>query len=169
MDSDGPTQADAYVIEGNRDALDRLTWIYLKLLVARDHLEATRKQVSQADLERRIDQREGALADPAQTSGSLRESQQATLKLLQQRLLNLARSRRTLEEVASDLERIEAQVDLVLDSAGLHGPAEVLPGTIELASQLLVGEGDYGESGAAVSALDEVYRARGAAAQKQSA
>jgi len=163
-------QADGYVIAGNQDALDRLTWIYLKLLLARDHLEATPSQSQRAEIERRIADLQASLAtapansaaaaDTEPASGSLRESQRATLQLLQQRLANLARTRQTAAEIGSDLERIEAQVDLVLDNANLHGQSEVLPGTIELASQLLVEDVDYGESGDAVSALDEVYRAR---------
>jgi hypothetical protein len=168
-------QADAWVIEGNRDALDRLGWIYLKLLIARDHLQATEAQVNRTEIERRIADLEKALADPARPAApagaALRESQQATLKLLRQRLASLARSGQTREEVESGLERIEAQVDLVLDDARLHGPSEVAPGTIELASQLLIGDVDYGESGDAVSALDEAYLAdrprRAAAAQQQ--
>ena len=162
-------QADAYVIEGNRDALDRLTWIYLKLLVARDHLQATSAQTKPEELKRRIADLETATAGVAgepgavPASASLRDSQQATLKLLRQRLANLARCEQTLQEVDSDLERVEAQIDLVRENASLHGQGDSLPGipgNIELASQLLVGDVDFGDSGAAVSALDEVYRAR---------
>jgi hypothetical protein len=158
----GEAQADAYVVDGNRDALDRLIWIYLKLLVGRDHLEVTRAETHADELSRRIADLEKATAEgggvPA--SASLRESQQATLKLLKQRLANLARCDRTIQEIDSDLERIEAQIDLALESAGLHGQSDAIPGNIELASQLLVGDVDFGDSGEAVSALDEVYRAR---------
>ncbi|HZF13002.1 MAG TPA: hypothetical protein VFE33_29785 [Thermoanaerobaculia bacterium] len=156
-------QADDYVVDGNQDALDRLTWIYLKLLVARDHLQATQAEIREDDLKRRIaDLEQATSGDPsgAPTSASLRESQQATLKLLRQRLANLARCARTIQEVDSDLERVEAQIDLVLENASLHGGSDRIPGTIELASQLLVGDADFGESGEVVSALDQVYRAR---------
>lgn len=154
----GENQAGAFEVESQRDALDRLTWIYLKLLVARHYLESSRLQTSEADLQRKIAELEtgvAAGADPA----ALRESRQATLKLLRQRLSNLELGEQTLKQVDSDLARIEAQIDLALESATLRGGGAAVTANLELASQVL-DEGLYfGDAETAVLALDQAYGA----------
>jgi hypothetical protein len=150
--------ADDFTLESSQDALSRLSWTYLKLLVARFHLESSRQGASGADLQRQIAQLEQSLATPA-VSGALRESQSATLKILRQRQQNLERCEQTLQEVASDLARIEAQADLALENANLRGSGAVVTANLELASQILDDGLYYGDSQAAVAALDEAYKA----------
>jgi hypothetical protein len=150
--------ADDFTLESSQDALSRLSWTYLKLLVARFHLESSRQGASGADLQRQIAQLEQSLATPAM-SGALRESQSATLKILRQRQQNLERCEQTLQEVASDLARIEAQADLALENANLRGSGAVVTANLELASQILDDGLYYGDSQAAVAALDEAYKA----------
>src|SRR5262249_49022249 len=77
-------------IESTRDALDRMIWIYLKLLVARHQLLSTRAQADTAGLAQRIAGLERDLAVEG-TSAALRDSWAATLKLLKQRQENLER------------------------------------------------------------------------------
>jgi hypothetical protein len=149
--------ADDFTLESSQDALSRLSWTYLKLLVARFHLEASRQGASGAGLQRQIAQLEQSLAAPA-ASGALRESQGATLKILRQREQNLERCEQTLQEVASDLARIEAQVDLALENANLRGGGAVVTANLELASQILDDGLYYGDSQATVAALDETYK-----------
>lgn len=130
------TKTDDFVLSSNRDALERLAAIYRQLLASRGELEANRTQATEAELRRRIGALERDLASPG-TSGALRDSQAATLKLVRQRLGNLGRSAEAQREIDSDLERIEAQVDLTLESAGLPGRNDLAAANIELASQLL--------------------------------
>jgi hypothetical protein len=78
------------------------------------------------------------LGDPA-LSAAARESKTATLALLKRRAENVARRRQTLEEIASDLARIEAQVALVLENTTLEGKPQAISSDLELASQLLDG------------------------------
>ncbi len=154
------SQAGSFELESQRDALGRMTWIYLKLLVARHHLEASRVHASEADLKRKIGDLEREVTASG-ASSALRESQAATLKILEQRLSNLERFDQTLKQVDSDLARIEAQVDLALESAGLRGSgaAGTITANLELAGQVL-DEGLYfGDSETAVLALDEAYGA----------
>ncbi len=153
------SQSGDFELESQRDVLDRMTWIYLKLLVARHHLEASQVHASEADLKRRIAELERNLG-AAGDSSALRESQAATLKILQQRLANLSRFEQTLRQVDSDLARIEAQVDLAMENAGLRGSGAAVPANLELASQILDDEQLYfGDSEMAVLALDEAYGA----------
>lgn len=153
------SQAGQFELESQRDALDRMTWIYLKLLVARHHLEASRIHASEAELRRKIAELERNLAATGDSS-ALRESQAATLKILQQRLGNLGRFEQTLRQVDSDLARIEAQVDLAVENAGLRGSGAAVTANLELAGQILDDEQLYfGDSEMAVLALDEAYGA----------
>lgn len=145
-----------FAIESSRDALDRLDWIFLKLLTARHHLEASRVQASEADLRRRIADLEREMAAGA-ASPSLRTSRAATLNLLQERLQNLERCEQTLKEIDSDLARIEAQVDLALESATLRGGGSVVTANLELASESLRDGLYFGDSESAVVALDRAY------------
>jgi hypothetical protein len=164
-------------LESSRDALARLSWIYLKLLIARVHLvEASQGQVSdqqgvprqaaggaaaggaaaESDLRRQVADLERALAAPGVTP-ALRESLSATRKILEQRQQNLERCQQTLKEVESDLGRIEAQVDLALENANLRGGGAVVSANLELASQILDDGLSFGDSERDVAALDEAY------------
>lgn len=99
---------------------------------------------------------EGSLA-AAGDSSSLRESQAATLKILRQRLENLGRSEQTLKQVDSDLARIEAQVDLAMENAGLRGSGAAVTANLELAGQILDDELYFGDAETAALALGEAY------------
>jgi hypothetical protein len=176
-------------LESSRDALSRLSWIYLKLLIARHHLvEALQGQAgdeqrvprlatggaaadqqgaprpamaggaAEVDLKRQLADLDRALAAPGVTP-ALRDSQQATRKILEQRLQNIDRCQQTLKEVDADLGRIEAQVDLALENANLRGGGAVVSANLELASQILDDGLSFGDSERDVAALDEAYSA----------
>jgi hypothetical protein len=151
--------AGDFEVESSRDALDRMIWIYLKLLVARHQLQSTRAQADAAGLRNRIAGLERDLAVEG-TSAALRDSWAATLKLLKQRQENLERCEESLKQVDSDLARIEAQVDLAVESTALRGGGAVVTANLELASQALDEGLDFGDSEAAVHALDQAYAAR---------
>ncbi len=127
---------DDFLYGSNRDALDRLVEIYRQLLATRGELERSREKMGEEDLRHRIASLERELAQP-NASPALRDSQTATLQLLRQRLANFGRATGARKEIDSDLERIEAQVDLTLESAGLPGRNDLAAANIELASQLL--------------------------------
>jgi hypothetical protein len=152
--------ADAHLgdfeLASRRDAFDRLTWIYLKLLVARRQLERTRLSANRRDLERRVADLERESAAPA-ASAALRQSQSATLDLLRQRLHNLERCEQSLQEVDSDLARIETQVDLAVESAGVQGGGAATAANLELATELLGDSLDYGDLGSRIAVLDQAY------------
>ena len=149
-------QAGDFERESQCDALDRMAWMYLKLLVARHHLEASQVHASEADLKRKIDALQQDMAAAGESS-ALRESQAATLKILQQRLSNLGRCEQTLKQVDSDLARIEAQVDLALENAGLRGSGAAVTANLEVAGQILDDELYFGDAEPAVMALDAAY------------
>lgn len=152
-------QVGDFEIESRRDAFDRLSWIYLKLLVARRQLEASRLHANEADLKSRIAGLERELGASGQDPSPLRQSQSATLKILQQRLHNLERSEQTLKQIDSDLARIEAQVDLAFESATLQEGGEAVAANLELASEVLDDGLYFGDLETKVASVDQAYAA----------
>src|SRR5262249_10415487 len=118
---------DDVVLHSNVQALRDLQWVYLKLLLARKHVRNSDSESNEAALRGEIQTLERALTDSGLSQAS-RESKSATLELLRRRAANVVRRRQTLDEIASDLARVEAQVALVLENTTLEGkPQAVSP------------------------------------------
>jgi hypothetical protein len=144
-----------YVIEGNRDALNKLAWYYLKLLTARQYLQSQESQSNESDLRRQIASLQQECGD-AKISSALRESKTATLQILQRRMENLQKREQSLQEIESDITRIDAQVDLAVENAGMSGQPQTVSSNISLVSQLL--EPDlFGQSQSAIADLDQTF------------
>ena len=149
-------EAEVGLVESNRQALQKLTWLYLKLLVAQQNLTAMHKDNAAKDIQHQIDLIEKDLRFD-KISPSLKESKHATLAILQQRLAVFGMRSETLQEMESDLTRIEAQVDLALENAGMRGKPIAISDNIDLVSQLL-DDSLFGDSGASVAALDRRFQ-----------
>jgi len=121
---------DASATESTRESLERLEWIYLKLLIARNHVSNELGQETLPDLTSRISALE------AKGAVTLDRSQEATLGILRRRAENLQSRDRLLAENESDLERIEAQVDLMRENAAIQGKPTAVDMEIDLASDL---------------------------------
>src|SRR5215472_6215278 len=148
-------QAEDYIVDTNRDALKSLQWVYLKLLVARRHLLEPAENDTESMIELKIANIDKELSQ-ADEPDSLRQSKAATQAILKKRLANIRRRQQTLEEIDSDLTRVEAQVDLILENATMQSKPHTISTDIELASDLL-GAGVFGEDESAISDLDKKY------------
>jgi len=158
------TQADEYIVSANQNAFSKLQWLYLKLLVAQHYLAAAGKNDGDT-LRQKISQLEADLKDP-DASESLLQSKRATAGILKQRLNNFQNRNRIMEEIDSDLTRIEAQVDLALENATIQGKPQTISTEIELASDLVSGT-LFGESEGAIAALDHTYEHAGSAGRRE--
>ncbi len=148
----------------NRDALERLRWHYLKLLVARQSLADERGDEGEDAMTARIAELQRGLR-ATDLSEALRRSQEATLELSTKRLAVLHRRAEGVREVDSDLGRIEVQVDLALESAALAGRPQAIGETLDLVGHLF--EPDlFGDDRAVVADLDRRYAAPAAPAAK---
>jgi len=149
-------QSDTFNAESNREALQRLQWTYLKLLVARHVLRSSDARAVGKALNEQI-----ALlkidATDEKLSPTLRQSKAATLHLLEKRAEMLLRKDQSLLEIESDLQRVEAQVDLSMEKATIPGQQEHISTDLALASQLL-DDDLYGDSVRAVNDLEQAYR-----------
>jgi hypothetical protein len=151
---------EAVAVAENVDALARLRWTFLKLLVAQDHLQSVDVSADASRLEAEIRQIEASLARP-NLPATIRSSKQATERILQRRLENVSRRARDLEQIESDLTRIEQQVELALEQTALRGEPAIVSADVDLASELL--EDSFGSASGDVAALEERYRAPDAA------
>jgi hypothetical protein len=148
-------QAEEFLVETNREALDNLKWVYTKLLIARFHLLTAGTDDTAESLERKIVSLEHDLHDTQETP-ALRQSKGATLDILKRRLANIERREQSLEEVESDLTRVESQVDLILDNAAMQGKPQTISTDLQLTSDLVSG-GLFGDSESAVADIDRNY------------
>jgi len=148
-------QVNEFTVSSNADALKRLQWIFLKLLVAQHYLNDGGTDTNLDDIQAKIHQLENDLKITGITR-TLRESKEGTLRILQQRLTNLNRRAESNAEIESDLGRVEAQVDLALESATMQGQAEVISANVELTSHLL-DSSSFGDLSATVDAMDQTF------------
>jgi len=149
------SQVTGYIADSNSEAVRKLIWVYLKLLVARHHLTSLEGSVTEQGLQQEINSLEIQLQNE-KFSDTIRESKTATLKILQKRLSNLQRKEEWLKEIDSDLSRIEAQVDLAVENATLQGQPEALSADIGLYSHVL-DEGFFGDSESTIASLEKAY------------
>jgi hypothetical protein len=161
-------QAEDYIIDSNEHALKNLEWVYLKLLVARHHLQSPTNGETEQTLEKKVQALDQDLRDGGEESESLRQSKLATLNILKKRLATMARRKQTLEEIESDLTRIDNQVDLILENATVQGKPQTIATDIELASDL-IGGSIFGDDESAISALDQTYGRQKPNPQKETA
>ena len=157
-------QADEFMIETNEDALKKFQWVYLKLLIARVHLSEQTGD-DEKSLKAKIAGLEKDVASEGE-SANVKESKAATLNILKKRLANMGRREDALEEVDSDLMRVEAQVDLVLENATIQGKPQTISTDIGLASDL-VGGALFGDEEGIVADLERRYGKPAASSAKE--
>ena len=158
-------QVNEFTVSSNTDALKRLQWIFLKLLVAQHYLNDRSTETSPQEIEAKIHQLENDLK-LAGITRTLRDSKEGTLRILQQRLNNVNRRAESNTEIESDLSRVEAQVDLALESATMQGQAEVISANVELTSHLFDST-SFGDLSATVDAMDQTFGAGSASGSPQ--
>jgi hypothetical protein len=132
------SQADEFLFDSNRDALHKLASMYLRLLLAQRNIASVGAGANEKELQLRIESIRAELAGPSVIPSTLRESKQATLNVLAQRLDTIQKCSESLAEIDSDLTRIEAQIDLALEEASLKGKPTAISGNIDLVSHLLI-------------------------------
>ncbi len=148
-------KAEAYAVGGKQEAFQKLMWSYLKLLIACSGLLRLSEATDEADLEREVRELQKEL-DDAGLSRTARMSKQDTLEIYRRRLGNLQRRETALDEIESDLQRIEARVELAFEDAAMHLDETSVSTDIRVAKFLL--EPDlFGAAESAVVDLDKVY------------
>jgi hypothetical protein len=146
-----PSNDDLFT-ESNSEALRKLTWLYLNLLVAQRNIVLA-PQSDARDLQKQIAAYEGELSRAP--SPAARGSHEATLKLLRERLSNIQHKEVSLAEIDADLARIETQFDFALEEATLRGRPVAISADVELTSRLLGNLDEYSSATTSGTRLTE--------------
>jgi hypothetical protein len=122
-------------LEAQADSLGRLSWMFLRLLVARRTIrqvigESGGESGDAADLRKRVAALERQQADASLTE-ELRRSLGGQLDILKQRLLQRTDAERKLTYIDAELERIQQQVELIREQAALSTDPELLSQRID--------------------------------------
>lgn len=136
--------------------LEKLQWLHLKSLLARDHLSTHTPEGLEADLTAKIEGLRATLNEP-DLSPNARRSKQSTLEMTEERLRSLENRRCRIEEIDSDLERIEVQLDLSLERAALFSSEEGNPLQLDLAERMVDTADYFGSSLPLVKDIDQHF------------
>ena len=135
-DAYGRYSGDDPQAESNLKDLRKLSFFYLKLLLARRQISG----VTQTDELRKItgEIKELEIEVSEETlSSSARRSKEATLELLKKRVAIAGKRETSLEEIDSDLRRIETQVELAVENAIIQANPSELTFQLDLSSRAL--------------------------------
>lgn len=110
-------QAENWIMDINRDVLRRLEWTYLELLQAEANLDSLAAGTESED------QLRARIAEA--------EADDTTAAILRERLDNVQRRAQSLHQIHSDLRRIEAEVDLMIENATLQTTPQPLRSDID--------------------------------------
>lgn len=141
---------DDLTAESNLSSLRDLEWVYLKLLIARQHLISPHQKSDAADISAEMEDLKNELGYD-KLSPALRASKEATLELLHKRLDAARHRTQTLEEIESDLERIETQFQFIMESAAMRAKPADMQLDLDLASRLITTPEYFGSQTEAVT------------------
>ena len=139
-----------------RPGLEKLQWLHLKGLLAQEHLSSLTPPDLHGTLETKIASLQQTLSSAP--TPAFRQSTESTIALTEERLRSLENRRNRLAEIASDLERIEAQLDLSLERAALHSSAPNGNFQLGLAERMVETSELFGSSLPLVSELDAYFQ-----------
>ena len=130
-------------VESQADSLGRLSWMFLRLLVAR----ATILHVIQGgEDDELLERRRAGLARQAAdetTAPELRRSLEGQIEILQQRIEQRRQAEQKLAYIDAELARIEEQVELIREQAALSTDPELLSRRIDEITATLGGTGQW--------------------------
>ncbi len=128
--------------ESQADSLGRLSWMYLRLLVARQTVRQVLNTSDSDDLRRKI----ATLERQQQSAGAsdeLRRSLSGQIEILNQRLHQRVDAERKLAFIEAELERIAQQVELIREQAALSTDPELLSRRIDEITATLGATGQW--------------------------
>ena len=129
-------------IESQADGLGRLTWMFLRLLVARRTISSVLGSDDVSSLEARAKALERQAADES-VSYDLRRSLSGQAEILNQRIAQRTEAARKLAYIDAELARIEEQVELIREQAALSTDPELLSQRIDEITATLGGTGQF--------------------------
>ena len=115
-------EKDEHTSSGNLANLSTLESVYLRLLIAHQHLTSPHRKADVEKIRQHMAKLESGLKET--TSDTIAESRSATLELLRKRLGVFEKRKQAIEEIDADLDQIETQFQLAADSATIRAKPE---------------------------------------------
>jgi hypothetical protein len=112
-------------------ALDKLLWIFLRLLVSQQWLERFLHSTNEAEIRARIDDVKTRLAAAASSEERIRHSLEDGVAAQELRLQNYRKTGENVEFVRLELDRIEAKIQALVESSVNRQDPDVLSSQIE--------------------------------------
>ena len=130
-------------MESQADSLGRLSWMFLRLLVARGTIMSV---LGGGEDDEGLDQRRSALKRQAADESAapeLRRSLEGQIEILEQRIEQRRQAENKLTYIDAELARIEEQVELIREQAALSTDPELLSRRIDEITATLGGTGQW--------------------------
>lgn len=130
-------------LDAQADSLGRLSWMFLRLLVARSMIISV---LGGGEDDEVLAQRRSALQRQARsesTPADLRRSLEGQIEILGQRIQQREEAERKLAFIDAELARIEEQVELIREQAALSTDPEILSQRIDQITGTLAGTGQW--------------------------
>ena len=130
-------------VESQADSLGRLSWMFLRLLVARGTIMSV---LGGGEDDEGLDQRRSALKRQAADESAapeLRRSLEGQIEILEQRIEQRRQAENKLTYIDAELARIEEQVELIREQAALSTDPELLSRRIDEITATLGGTGQW--------------------------
>ena len=112
-------------------ALDRLLWIFLRLLVSQQGLERFLRSTNQGEIQSRIDESKAKLAGATVPDERLKHSLEDSVAAQELRLENWKKAGENAEFVRVELDRIEARIQALVESSVNRQNPDILSSQIE--------------------------------------
>jgi len=112
-------------------ALDRLLWIFLRLLVSQQGLERFLRSTNQGEIQSRIDESKARLTGAADPGERLKHSLEDSVAVQELRLENWRKAGENAEFVRVELDRIEARIQALVESSVIRQDPDILSSQIE--------------------------------------
>lgn len=137
--------------------LEKLQWLHLKNLIAHLNLSLHTPSGLADELKQKISDMRQSLTTTELTEAA-RNSKESTLAMTEERLRALELRRARLRELESDLERIEAQLDLSLERAALQTSPGQAALQLDLAERMVESADLFGSSLPMVNEIDAHFQ-----------
>jgi hypothetical protein len=112
-------------------ALDRLLWVFLRLLVSQQGLEWFLGSTSEAQIQERLEEAKSKLANVGSQDERFRRSLEDSVAVQELRLKNHRKARENAEYVRLELDRLEAKIQALAESGVNRQDPDALSSQIE--------------------------------------
>ena len=128
-------------LEAQHEGLARLTWMYLRLLLARQNIARLLAEASKQDLPGALARLEGRLAN--ERNDDVKRSVEGQIEILRQRIGHQTEAERQTVFIDAELSRIEQQVELLREQAALSTDPGALSSRIDEIAATLGGTSQW--------------------------